>query len=285
MGAAAYIALHRDDAGLRFVLIHATDGDAGEIAPGSGATRETLGVVRRREDDAGWHSVGRLPDRHDWFGLPDGKLDDLPAGTLEAMIAEVFAQERPDVVMTFGPDGVTGHPDHIAVGGAASAAFLRFALNGGIGFHRLFLGAFPQSALDRVNTRRMAEGRTPFDPAQTYQPRGVPDDDIACSVDLRAQVPIVTAAFREHRTQWVAPWTEHTERDWDSSAGALHLVQAWPPRPTSDARLADPFEGISRCGSGPVAMSVSAGKFVGAAIAPAPDCRPTSPGCGRAGGY
>jgi LmbE family N-acetylglucosaminyl deacetylase len=245
MGAAAYVALHRNDGGLRFVLIHATDGDAGAIAPGTGATRKTLGATRRREDEAGWRSVGRLPDRHDWFGLPDGGLDCLPAGTLESMIAEVFAQERPDVVMTFGPDGITGHPDHIAVGAATSAAFRRFDGTSTPGFHRLYHGAFPQSALDRVNTRRMSEGRKPFDPAKLYQPRGVPDDTIACSVDLRAQVSTVTAAFREHRTQWVAPWTEHTERDWVSSAGALHLVQAWPPRANGAARLADPFDGIN----------------------------------------
>ena len=79
MGAAGYVALNRDDPGLRFVLIHATDGDAGEIAPGIQATRETLGSVRRREDESGWRSVGRMPDRHEWFGLPDGGLGDLPS--------------------------------------------------------------------------------------------------------------------------------------------------------------------------------------------------------------
>jgi len=245
MGAAGYMALNRDDPELRFVLIHAKDGDAGEIALGSRATRETLGSVRRREDESGWRSVGRMPDRHEWFGLPDGGLGDLPVGQLESMISDVFGLERPDIVMTFGPDGITGHPDHVAVGAAASAAFLRFAGRGGPGFRRLFHGAYPQSALDRVNARRVGEGRVPFDPTQVYQPRGVPDRDIACSVDLRSLVPVVTAAFREHRSQWVAPWAEHSERDWVSSAGALHMVQAWPPRPSGAARLSDPFQGLT----------------------------------------
>lgn len=248
MGAVGYMALHRGDTGLRFLLIHATDGDAGEIAPGSGATRETLGAVRRCEDEAGWRSVGRVPDRHEWLGYPDGKLNSLPAGVLESSIAEVFAEERPDVVMTFGPNGITGHPDHIAVGAAASAAFLRFAGSGDVGFLRLFHGAYPQSALDRINARRVAHGKSRWDPRETYQPRGVPDVDITYSVDLRAVVPIVTAAFREHRTQWVPPWSEHTERDWVSAAGTLHLVQNWPAISSRGTQLQDPLVGLACSG-------------------------------------
>ena len=53
MGAAGLIALHREDRDLRFVLLHATDGEAGEIAPDAGVDREQLGAVRRREDEAG----------------------------------------------------------------------------------------------------------------------------------------------------------------------------------------------------------------------------------------
>lgn len=249
MGAAGYVAKHSDETDLRFVLIHATDGGSGEIAPGSAATRETLGAVRRAEDEAGWRAVGRTPDRHEWFGLGDGTLGELASGLLESMIADVFAAERPDVVLTFGPDGITGHPDHIAVGAAASAAFHRFAGDGDVGFRRLFHGAYPQSVLDRANRRRAAQGRSPFDPTRTYEPRGVPDADITCSVDLRSAVPKVTAAFREHRSQWAPPWSEHTESDWVAAAGALHLVQASPVH-SGGPRLTDPFAGIHLCTHG-----------------------------------
>jgi hypothetical protein len=108
MGAAGIVALRRDDPSFRFVLIHATDGEAGKIAASSGVSREQLGPVRREEDRAGWDILGRQPDRHEWFGLPDGGLAALPDGLLEQRIASVFAEERPDVVITFGPDGITG---------------------------------------------------------------------------------------------------------------------------------------------------------------------------------
>lgn len=29
------------------------------------------------------------------------------------------------MVVTFGPDGITGHPDHVTIGRATAAAFLR----------------------------------------------------------------------------------------------------------------------------------------------------------------
>lgn len=228
MGAAGIIAKHRDDPGLRFVLVHATDGEAGEIAPGSGATRERLGVIRREEDHAGWRVVGRMPDRHEWLGLPDGGVDAVADGLLADRLTDIFEQERPDVVLSAGPDGVSGHADHIAVGRAATTAFLRFAGDGGPGFRRLLHAAVPQTALDRINARLLAAGRRPYDPTRMYDLRGVPDDQIACTVDLREHVPLIRAAFREHRTQWAPPWTDHSPQDWTWAAGASHFVMAWP---------------------------------------------------------
>jgi LmbE family N-acetylglucosaminyl deacetylase len=244
MGAAGLIALHREDRDLRFVLLHATDGEAGEIAPDAGVDREQLGAVRRREDEAGWRVIGRTPDRHEWFGFPDGRLADLPSGLLEAAIASVLEQERPDAVFTFGPDGITGHPDHITVGAATTAAFTRLADDGGPGFARLYHAAWKQSALDRLNARRIADGLEPFDPTVVFHPRGVPDEHIACTLDQRPVLPLIRAAFQEHRTQWAPYWSSLDDRGWQSAAGESHLVQAWPPRPTGMAVLHDPFEGL-----------------------------------------
>lgn len=65
---AGTVALHAQDPDFRFVLIHATNGEAGDIRPGFPATRDTLGRIRRRECEAAWRPVGRPPDRHDWLG-------------------------------------------------------------------------------------------------------------------------------------------------------------------------------------------------------------------------
>ena len=82
---------------------------------GSGASRETLGAVRRVEDANAWRVVGRSPYRQEWFGYPDGGVPDVPFDELVDRVATVLGEERPDVVATFGPDGITGHPDHIRI--------------------------------------------------------------------------------------------------------------------------------------------------------------------------
>lgn len=227
MGAAGLIAKLRDHPSMRFVLVHATDGEAGQIAPGSHATPATLGRVRRDEDRAGWASLGRSPDRHEWLGLPDGELSGLPAGWLAERVGALLEDERPDVVCTFGPDGITAHPDHVAVGAATTAAFLRRAGSPGPGFRRLFHVAIPQSHMDKVNARRCEMGLDPL-PLAPYFPCPVPDETITHSVDQRDVVHHIRHMFWLHRSQWAPPWSEFDDREWRGAAGWNHFVQAWP---------------------------------------------------------
>ena len=104
-GMAGTVALHADDPGFHYVLVHATDGAAGDIPPDFPVTRETLGSVRRAEDERAWEVLGRPPDRHEWFGYDDGGVAAVPFEELVDRIAEIMRAERPDVVGTFGPDG------------------------------------------------------------------------------------------------------------------------------------------------------------------------------------
>jgi N-acetyl-1-D-myo-inositol-2-amino-2-deoxy-alpha-D-glucopyranoside deacetylase len=109
-GIAGTVALHADDPLFRFVLVHATDGGEGHIREGFPATRETLGAIRRQEDEAAWRALGRPPDRHVGLDLPDGGLDRIPQAELEAAVGVVLDEEQPMVVGTFGPDGTASSP-------------------------------------------------------------------------------------------------------------------------------------------------------------------------------
>jgi LmbE family N-acetylglucosaminyl deacetylase len=94
-GVAGTVALHAADPDFRFVLVHATDGGAGDIRDGFPATRETLGAIRRGECEAAWRAHGRLPDRHEWLDYPDGAVDQMPFSELVDRIAAILAEEEP----------------------------------------------------------------------------------------------------------------------------------------------------------------------------------------------
>ena len=244
-GIAGTVGLHADDPDFRFVLVHATAGEGGDIRPGFDATPETLGAIRRAEDEAGWRAVGRPPDRHEWLGHPDGRVADVPFTELVDAVWAVLEQERPTVVCTFGPDGIFGHPDHIAVGAATDAAFARGVADGGPGFRRLVHGVIPESVFVRWNAQRAEKGLWVFDPTAIYHMRGVPDETVDIAVDTSSVAHRTVAGLLEHRSQHhvifdypidVDRWRRVMTREW-------HTI-AWPPRESRDRRLTDVFDAL-----------------------------------------
>jgi LmbE family N-acetylglucosaminyl deacetylase len=175
--------------------------------------------------------------------LGDGRLPSLPQAGVAAAVRDLVVDLRPDVVVTFGPDGVTAHPDHIAVGRAASDAFHRGREAGGGGFRRLIHTAIPASAIAAWNEQLVAAGREPFDPTALYQPHGVPDDQIGLRVDTSPVAPRVMAALREHATQ-ANDWNELTDDEQVRALGLEHGVVAWPPREPGAPVLGSVFEGL-----------------------------------------
>ena len=169
-GAAGSVALHADEPDFRFVLVQATSGEQGDIRDGFPASREALGSVRRAEDEAAWRALGRSPDRQEWLGLPDGGLADLPFEELVSAVARILDVEDPAVVVTFGPDGIFGHPDHISIGAATDETFarLRSRSDSRSGLQRLAHGAVPQTcsnggiaSFDRSGTRLRGRNAKP----------------------------------------------------------------------------------------------------------------------------
>lgn len=117
--------------GAEVVLVCATSGDQGGIADPALATRETLGAVRREELE---RSRRRLGIQHlhvlpygdsgsDTPEPPPGSLVKTPAPAVIAELVGLIRRYRPQVVITYGPDGVYGHRDHRAIGAYATAAF------------------------------------------------------------------------------------------------------------------------------------------------------------------
>src|SRR4051794_33741614 len=107
-------------AGAEVRVISLTKGDAGQIRDAGAATRATLAAVREKELDAAGKELGLTETR--CLDHPDGGLSDIDGETLVRLASELLSEIDPDVVITFGPDGFSGHPDHIAVGAAVTTA-------------------------------------------------------------------------------------------------------------------------------------------------------------------
>jgi len=241
---AASVARHADAPGFRFVLLHATSGEAGRIADPSLATPATLGAVREEEDRRAWVALGREPDRHEWFRYPDGGVVGVPFEALVERIAAVLDEERPDVVLTFGPDGITGHPDHVVTGVATTVAFHRVRARGGAGLRRLVWAALPASSIDAWNAWRADADMPPFDPLRIYDPHGVDDATIGYAARFPDDVAHrVIRSLAEHRTQADDVEAIPEERRMEAF-GAEHGVVAWPARRPGDPVLGDLFEGL-----------------------------------------
>ena len=98
-------------AGAVTAIVSLTQGEAGQIRDASTATRRQLGAVRLKE----FHqSVAELGvDDVTCLDLGDGRLASQPLEVVAAAAGAVIDQFQPDVIVTFGPDGGTGHPDHV----------------------------------------------------------------------------------------------------------------------------------------------------------------------------
>jgi LmbE family N-acetylglucosaminyl deacetylase len=60
---------------------------------------------------------------HRLLGYEDGTLSEQPAAPAVAAIAAIIEEVRPDTIVSFGPDGMTGHPDHRTVSSWTTAAW------------------------------------------------------------------------------------------------------------------------------------------------------------------
>ena len=101
-------------------VISLTSGEAGQIRDASAATRATLRTVREKELEAAGKELGLTVTR--CLDYPDGGLSQVDGPSLVTLASELLSEINPDVVITFGPDGFSGHPDHVAVGAAVTAA-------------------------------------------------------------------------------------------------------------------------------------------------------------------
>ena len=244
--------------GVEVHLVTATRGDAGRyrgIRPGApghpGA--EALGELRAAELRAAAAALGVR--EVSLLEYPDGRLDATNPRDAVATIVRHLRRVRPDVVVTFGPDGAYGHPDHIAISqfttaavvAAANPAFTWEAADAVAAPHavsKLYYLAWPASTWAAYEAA-IGELTATVD-GITRHATPWPDWAITTVIDTRAFWPCVSAAISCHVSQ-VSAYTrltqvppEHHEALW----GTQSFYRAFSAVNGGRARETCLFEGI-----------------------------------------
>jgi LmbE family N-acetylglucosaminyl deacetylase len=105
--------------GQTVACVTATKGEAGSQDEKKWPSA-TLADVRAREMAAALKLLGIT--HHHWLGYHDGECDQVSPAEAAAKIRKFIEKYQPDSILTFGPEGWTGHGDHAAVSRWVSAA-------------------------------------------------------------------------------------------------------------------------------------------------------------------
>ncbi len=200
--------------GQRVVCVTATKGEAGswdeERWPSA-----TMGQVREAEL---MECLGILGvTEHHWLDYIDAQCVKVDAADATARISRFIEDVQPDTVLTFGPEGMTDHPDHKCVSRWTTDAFDRTAQPGA----RLHYATQTPEWADRwvpiLKARNVFEGDTP--------PR-TPREDLSIDVELPEHVlELKEKAIGAHLSQ-IEGMAELFGEDWirQSQAGEYYRL-------------------------------------------------------------
>ena len=161
--------------GVRVHVLCATRGEAGipEMAP------DEAGKVRQAELECACRALGIEPPR--FLDYRDGTLPQVNDDQAIGQVVQAVQELRPQVLLTWPPNGVSGHSDHMAVSRSTGEVFQRTA-----GLVALYHLVVPRSLAEVMEMDHL---------------RTVPDEAVTLAVDVSAVWEKKMAAIRCHRTQ------------------------------------------------------------------------------------
>jgi len=119
------------------------------------------------------------------LGYMDGELYKADIDEVAGKIADLMRRVEPEIVITFGPDGISGHMDHITVGKAATKAFKNLSAEGK-GPRKLYYVTIAASALPDANEYGVATR---------------PDEEVTIATDISKYFDSKIKALSAHRSQ------------------------------------------------------------------------------------
>ena len=253
--------------GVNIRLITATSGEEGEVRSPGLAIPDGLGSLRREELSCSVHTLGL--QSHQVLGYRDSGMAGTPANNLPEAFINIAQEEivgilvreirtfRPQVVLTFEPGGLYGHPDHIAICKHATKAFHTAndasiypeqLIEGLEPFQpdRLYYSARPQGFRTSMALKLQAAGIDFPMPTIERANDGIDPDEIHLEVNVSDQLDQKMGSILCHKSQ-VAPNWPYNQVPRSVAADILgreHYIRAWPEFTNKETLSGDFFEGL-----------------------------------------
>ncbi len=170
--------------GVRVQVLTATRGEAGSRGDPPLCHAEALGAMREQELHCACGALGAAPPMV--LGYSDGRLAEVDEEEAVSRVTAVIRELRPQVLLTWPSDGLSGHPDHVAVSCWITRAFEEAAARDAKAPVALYHLAVPCSVADALGLAHL---------------HAIPDAEITLTVDVTPVWEQKWAAIRCHRTQ------------------------------------------------------------------------------------
>ena len=251
--------------GVETFLVTATLGERGRYFGHAPGTRDhpgpdALAKIREEELRAAAAVLGIRTIT--LLGYADGCVDQAAPDDAIAAIARELRRVQPDVVVTFGPDGAYGHPDHIAISQFTAAAVASASVSK---FYYLAWNAAAWAAYEAAFKKLTAT----VDGVER-QATPWPDWALTTVVDTRAACDTVRRAVTCHQSQVGAyAALQALDRSGQEALwGSQSFYRVFSAVNGGRARESDLFEGITRRAAAPareapIAIDPSTFKAIG----------------------
>jgi LmbE family N-acetylglucosaminyl deacetylase len=179
------------DAGQRVVDVTATRGEGGSMDEERWPPEE-MGDVRTKELLRSLEVLG-VKEHRFLEGSVDVDMDTGLDPSTADQVRDVMAEVDPDTVVTFGPEGMTGHVAHQDISRMTGDAFEAVAKPGARLFHAVFPSSLGETWIERLK---------PFEIFRDGSPRVVANEDLDLELVLApALLDRKIASIKEHASQ------------------------------------------------------------------------------------
>jgi len=159
------------------------------------------------------------------LGYVDSELEKADTREIADRLIDIMKSIQPEVVITFGPDGISGHPDHIAISTATTLAF-DMLTERGEGPRKLYYVTIPESAINDEDIEGVITR---------------PDDEVTTTIDISGYLDIKILALEAHDSQQDARWLANMFRQASETSWA-NTEFFYLARPVKSDKEGDIFE-------------------------------------------